>query len=58
VPKQTTKLLTAIALGTILNPLNSSMIAVALVAVHTDFHVSIGTSTWLVSGFYLVGAVA
>jgi len=58
VPKQTTKLLTAIALGTILNPLNSSMIADALVAVHTDFHVSIGTSTWLVSGFYLVGAVA
>jgi MFS family permease len=50
-------MLTAIALGTILNPLNSSMIAVALVAVHTDFHVSIGTSTWLVSGFYLVGAV-
>ena len=41
----------------ILNPLNSSMIAVALVAVHSDFHVDIGTSTWLVSGFYLVGAV-
>lgn len=48
----------AIALGTILNPLNSSMIAVALVAVHTDFHVDIGTSTWLVSAFYLTGAVA
>src|ERR1700757_3116921 len=51
------RMLTAIALGTILNPLNSSMIAVALVAVHNDFHVSIGTSTWLVSAFYLVGAV-
>jgi MFS family permease len=50
-------MLVAIALGTILNPLNSSMIAVALVAVHDDFHVSIGTSTWLVSAFYLVGAV-
>ena len=50
-------MLVAIALGTILNPLNSSMIAVALVAVHTDFHISIGTSTWLVSAFYLVGAV-
>jgi len=50
-------MLVAIALGVILNPLNSSMIAVALVAVHDDFHVSIGTSTWLVSAFYLVGAV-
>src|SRR5581483_4107827 len=51
------RMLVAIALGVILNPLNSSMIAVALVAVHDDFHVSIGTSTWLVSAFYLVGAV-
>lgn len=47
----------AIALGTILNPLNSSMVAVALVAIHQDFHVSIGTSTWLISAFYLTGAV-
>lgn len=48
----------AIALGVILNPLNSSMVAVALVAIHSDFHVDIGTSTWVVSGFYLTGAVA
>lgn len=33
------------------------MIAVALVAIHSDFHIDIGTSTWLVSGFYLTGAV-
>jgi MFS family permease len=50
-------MLFAIALGTILNPLNSSMIAVALVAIHSDFHISIGTSTWLISAFYLTGAV-
>ena len=50
-------MLVAIALGTILNPLNSSMIAVALVAVHSDFHIDLGTSTWLVSAFYLTGAV-
>ncbi len=50
-------MLIAIALGVILNPLNSSMIAVALVPIHHDFGVSIGTSTWLVSAFYLVGAV-
>jgi len=50
--------LTAIAFGTILNPLNSSMVAVALVAIHTDFHIDLGTSTWLISAFYLTGAVA
>lgn len=47
----------AIALGVILNPLNSSMVAVALVAIHSDFHVDIGTTTWIVSAFYLTGAV-
>src|SRR5215472_6477620 len=47
----------AIVLGTLLNPLNSSMIAVALVAMHLDFHVDLGTSTWLVSSFYIAGAV-
>ncbi len=48
----------AIVLGTLLNPLNSSMIAVALVTLHHQFNVDLGTSTWLVSGFYLAGAVA
>jgi MFS family permease len=47
----------AIVLGTLLNPLNSSMIAVALVTLHQDFRVDLGTSTWLISGFYLAGAV-
>jgi hypothetical protein len=35
----------AIVLGTLLNPLNSSMIAVALVQLHRDFKVDLGTST-------------
>src|SRR5258708_19667064 len=47
----------AIVLGTLLNPLNSSMIAVALVTLHHDFHVDLGTSTCLISGFYLAGAL-
>jgi MFS family permease len=33
------------------------MIAVALVTLHHDFNVDLGTSTWLVSAFYLTGAV-
>lgn len=48
----------ALAFGTTLNPLNSSMIAVALVSLQHDFRVSVATSTWLVSGFYVAAAVA
>src|SRR5438477_3197632 len=51
------RVILAIVLGTLLNPLNSSMIAVALVTLHHDFSVDLGTSTWLISGFYLAGAV-
>lgn len=51
------RLILPIVLGTTLNPLNSSMVAVALVTFHRDFAVDLGTSTWLVSAFYLAGAV-
>jgi MFS family permease len=47
----------AIALGTLLNPLNSSMIAVAVVALQQAFHVGVATSSWLLSGFYLTACV-
>jgi MFS family permease len=47
----------AIAVGTLLNPLNSSMIAVALVALQQAFRVGVATSSWLVSGFYLAASV-
>ena len=50
-------MLIAIAAGTLLNPLNSSMIAVALVTIGKNYSVSIQTVTWLVSGFYLTAAV-
>lgn len=52
-----TRLLATLSLGTLLNPLNSSMIAVALVSLQGDFDVGIATSTWLASGFYVVAAV-
>lgn len=42
-----------LALSTILNPLNSSMVAVALVSMQRDFGVSISTVTWVISAFYL-----
>src|SRR6185312_6820956 len=49
--------LAAILLGTVLNPVNSSMIAVALVRIRADFDVSVVALSWLVSSFYLVTAV-
>lgn len=51
------RLLLAIVLGILLNPLNSSMIAVALVRLRHEFDVSAATVTWLISGFYLAAAV-
>jgi MFS family permease len=47
----------AILLGTLLNPLNSSMIAVALVRLREDFAVTLATASWLVSAFYIAAAV-
>jgi hypothetical protein len=51
------RLVLAVAAGTLLNPLNSSMIAVALLDLGGAFHVEIATATWLVSGFYIGGAI-
>ncbi|MEH7073246.1 MFS transporter [Neobacillus drentensis] len=50
--------LTAVASGTMLNPLNSSMIALALHSIQKDFHLSFSTVSWLISSFYLASAVA
>jgi len=52
------RLIGAVLAGTLLNPLNSSMIAVALVLIQADFRVSVATASWLLSGFSLAAAVA
>lgn len=46
-----------ILLGTVLQPLNSSMIAVALVSIRHDFDAG-SSASWLVSGLYITTAVA
>lgn len=51
------RVLAAILMGTVLNPINSSMIAVALVRVGRDFDVGVVSLSWLISSFYLVAAV-
>lgn len=44
------------SLGTALNPLNSSMIAVALVILRKDFGLDVATVTWVITAFYLASA--
>ena len=45
-----------LSLGTALNALNSSMIAVALVVLRADFGLDVATVTWVVTAFYLTSA--
>ncbi|MGP4016224.1 MFS transporter [Saccharopolyspora sp. 5N708] len=56
-PELPGKFVTPIAFGTILQPLNSSMIAVALVGIRSHFDAG-NSVTWLVSALYLATAVA
>lgn len=51
------RVVAAVLFGTPLNPLNSSMIAVALVPLARDFHAGLTQVTWLVSAFYLASAI-
>jgi MFS family permease len=50
------RIIATVMMGTLLNPLNSSMISVALIGIASDLSVNIATATWLVASFYLVGA--
>jgi MFS family permease len=45
-----------LSLGTALNPLNSSMIAVALVVLRADFGLDVAAVTWVITSFYLTSA--
>jgi len=50
--------LAAVALGTLLSPLNTSMIAVALARPQTAYHLDFTAVSWIVSTFYLASAIA
>ncbi|MEV0362161.1 MFS transporter [Nocardia fusca] len=50
--------LAALLAGTLLAPLNSSMVAVALYPVQQDLGASLGAATWMVTSFYLAACVA
>jgi len=51
-------LITTIALGVLLNPLNSSMIAVGLSRIQEEFQLSFQDASWIISTYYLSSAVA
>ena len=52
------RLISAVLAGTLLNPLNSSMIAVALILIQSNFRVSAATVSLLLSSFSLAAAIA
>ena len=49
-------LVLTVGLGILLNPLNSSMISVALVRLQHSFDINVATASWLISAFYLASA--
>lgn len=51
------RLMTPLLLGSALNPINSTMIATALVAIGEDFHVGAADTAWLISAMFLASAV-
>jgi MFS family permease len=51
------RLIAPMILGSILNPINSSMLAVALVPIATAFGVASSQTAWLVTALYLATAV-
>lgn len=52
------RLVVPLMLGSVLNPINSTMIATALSAIGGSFHVGAADTAWLVSSLYLASAVA
>ena len=47
-----------LALGAILNPINSTMISTALVPISSSLHTSVADTNWLIVGLYMTCAVA
>lgn len=47
-----------LALGSALNPINSTMISTALAPIAEDYHASVAQTGWLIAGLYLASAIA
>ncbi|WP_426448439.1 MFS transporter [Paenibacillus sp. S-38] len=55
--RQDMLLITAVALGTLLNPLNTTMISVALARLQEEFQLTFTDVSWLISTYYLASAI-
>ncbi|WP_010283005.1 MFS transporter [Bacillus timonensis] len=55
--KKPTFVILAIALGAILNPLNTTMITVALPSIQQDFDLSSTDISWLIASYFIVSAI-
>lgn len=51
-------LMISVGLGILLNPLNSSMIAVAIPGLQNTFHLDFTAVSWIIFSFYIASAVA
>ncbi|GFZ76221.1 hypothetical protein GCM10010978_17420 [Compostibacillus humi] len=47
----------AVSLGVILNPLNTTMITVALPSIQTDFQLDAADISWLIASYFIISAV-
>lgn len=50
-------IIAAIALGVILNPLNTTMITVALPEIKNEFHLTSKDISWLIASYFMVSAI-
>ena len=50
-------LITTVGLGVLLNPLNTTLIAIALARVQAEFQLSFADASWMISAYYLVSAI-
>ncbi|WP_103380525.1 MFS transporter [Pseudonocardia dioxanivorans] len=48
-----TRFLLPMLVGTSLNPINATLMAIAIVPISRSFGVALSTATWLIAGFYL-----
>lgn len=47
----------AVALGVILNPLNTTMITVALPSIQSEFHLTSTDISWLIASYFIISAI-
>jgi predicted MFS family arabinose efflux permease len=57
-PSRSRTIIATVVLGTVLNPLDGSMMAVAMPAIRDSFAATAASATWLITVYYLAGAVA